>query len=243
MEKAAAEATEASSPKVKATPKVEVARPALNLRDYLWVGTVGAFGLALQALLVFFLIYSLLVAGNGFRRKLVKIAGPSLAEKRITVEILDEIETQIKRFLLVQLYTGLFTAAAVWLAFRSIGLENAGMWGIIAGVTKSIPFLGGILIIVGAALVGYLQFGTLSTAVLIMAVSIAIESVAGLLVSTWLTSKTCRIHPVWIFVGILFWGWLWGVWGMLLGIPVIMAVKTVCDRIEGLKPIGALLGH
>lgn len=241
MEKAAAEAAGSSSPKGKGAPKVEVARPALNLRDYLWVGTVGVFGLALEALLVFFLIYFLLVSGNGFRRKLVKIAGPSLAEKRITVEILDEIETQIQRFLLVQLYTGLFTAAAVWLAFRWIGLENAGMWGIVAGVTKSIPFLGGILIVGGAALVGYLQFGTLSMALLILAVSIAIESVAGLLVSTWLTSKTCRINSVSIFVGILFWAWLWGVWGMLLGIPILMAAKTVCDRIEGLKPIGALL--
>lgn len=243
MEKAAAEATETrSSPKAKAAPKVEVAQPALNLRDYIWVGTVGAFGLALEGLIVFFLIYALLVSGKSFRRKMIRFAGPTLAEKKTTIEILDEIETQIKRFLMVQFYTGLFTAVVIWLAFWWIGLENAGMWGIVAGVSKSIPFLGGILIIGGAGLVGYLQFGTLSMTFLIVAVAMATESVAGLLVSTWLTSKTCRINSVWIFAGILFWGWLWGVWGMLLGIPVIMAGKAVCDRIESLKPIGALLG-
>lgn len=243
MEKAAAEATGGPSARPKGTTKVEIARPVLNLGDYLWVGTVGAFGLALQALLVLFLIYFLLVSGNSFRRKLVKIAGPSLSEKRTTVEILHEIETQIKRFLLVQLYTSLFTAVAIWLAFWWIGLENAGIWGIVAGVTKSIPFLGGTLIIGGAGLVGYLQFGTISMMLLIMVVAMAIESVAGLLVSTWLTSKTCQLNSVWIFVGILFWGWVWGVWGMLLGIPLIMAAKAVCDRIESLKPIGELLGN
>ncbi len=232
LEKAAAEAAGAASPP-KGPTKVEVTRPALNIRDYIWVGTVGVFGFALQALLIFFLVYFLLLSGSAFRRKLVKIAGPSLAKKRITVQILDEIKMQLKRFLLVQLYTSLFMAVAIWLAFRWIGLENAGMWGIVAGILKSIPFLGGTVIIGGTALVGYLQFGT---------ISMALKSLEGRVVSPLMTSKAGQIHTVWIFVGILFWGWIWGVWGLLLGIPIILVAKAVCDRIEGLKPIGELLG-
>ncbi|MBI3802178.1 MAG: AI-2E family transporter [Nitrospirae bacterium] len=241
LEKTAAEATNGGQPKQPA--KVQAAKPALNLHDYLWVGTVGVFGAALQALMILFLVYFLLVSGDVFRRKLVKIAGPSLAKKRITVEILDEVNMQIKRFLLVQLYTTVFVTLAIWIAFRWIGLENAGMWGLVAGILKSIPFLGGIVIIGGTALVGYLQFGTITMALLIAGIAILIKSLEGLLITPLMTSKAGQINTVWTFVAILFWGWIWGVWGLLLGIPILMAAKAICDRIEGLKPIGEMLGE
>lgn len=79
-------------------------------------------------------------------------------------------------------------------------------------------------------------------ALLIGGVSMGLKSLEGLLVSPLMTSKAGRVHTVWIFVGIFFWGWIWGVWGLLLGIPIIMVAKAVCDRIEGLRPIGELLG-
>lgn len=244
LEKAASEATEGTAPPPpkQGTQKVEVARPMLNLRDYIWVGTIGAFGMALQALLIFFLVYFLLMSGNVFRRRLVKIAGPSFTRRRLVLEILDEIDMQIKQFLLVQLYTSLFMAVAVWLAFRWVGLENAGMWGIVAGILKSIPFIGGAVIVGGTALVAYLQFGTISMALLVAGISIGLKSLEGLLVSPLMISKRGQIHTVWVFVSILFWGWIWGVWGLLLGIPIMMIVKAVCDRIEPLKPVGELLG-
>ncbi|MCG3111596.1 MAG: AI-2E family transporter [Candidatus Manganitrophus sp. SB1] len=239
IEKAAAEAANAAAPQVK---PAQAARPGLDLRNYLWVGTIGLVGMALQAVMILFLVYFLLVSGDTFRRRLVKIAGPSFSRKRRTLEILDEINLQMKRFLYVQVITSLWMGVAIWLAFRWIGLENAGMWGIAAGILKSIPFLGGTAIIGGTALVGYLQFETLSMALLIGGVSMGLKSLEGLLVSPLMTSKAGRIHTVWIFVGIFFWGWIWGVWGLLLGIPIIMVAKAVCDRIEGLQPIGELLG-
>jgi len=244
IEKAAAEATDgAPSPGAKpGATKVEVTQPALNIRDYLWVGTIGLFGAAMQAIMILFLAYFILVAGDTFRRKLVKIAGPSFGRRRTTIEILDEINLQMKRFLYVQLVTSLFMGVGIWLAFRWIGLENAGMWGIAAGILKSIPFLGGAAIIGGTALVGYLQFGTISMALLIGGISMALKILEGLLVSPLMTSKAGQIHTVWVFVAIIFWGWIWGVWGLLLGIPIVMVAKAICDRIERLKPIGELLG-
>lgn len=239
IEKAAAEAANGAAPQVK---PAQAARPGLDLRNYLWVGTIGLVGMALQAVMILFLVYFLLVSGDTFRRRLVKMAGPSFAKKRRTLEILDEINLQMKRFLYVQVITSLWMGVAIWLAFRWIGLENAGMWGIAAGILKSIPFLGGTAIIGGTALVGYLQFETLSMALLIGGVSMGLKSLEGLLVSPLMTSKAGRIHTVWIFAGIFFWGWIWGVWGLLLGIPIIMVAKAVCDRIEGLQPIGELLG-
>jgi len=244
LQKAADEAAASASPQQpKQAPKVQVTQPALNLADYLWVGSVGVFGAAMQSLLIFFLVYFILASGNTFRRKLITIAGPSLEKKRITVEILDEINLQIKRFLWVQVYTSLFMGIAIWVAFRWIGMENAGMWGIAAGLLKSIPFIGGTVIIGATSLVGYLQFGTLSMALLIGGIVIALKSIEGLLLSPLMTSQSGQIHTVWVFVGILVWGWVWGVWGLLLGIPIIMVAKAICDRVEGLKPIGELLGN
>jgi predicted PurR-regulated permease PerM len=87
-----------------------------------------------------------------------------------------------------------------------------------------------------------MQFGELRMAVALAAASLFIHTISGNLVVPWLTSKTSRMNPVAVFVGVLAWGWLWGVWGLLLGIPILMAVKAICDRIDDLKPVGELLG-
>jgi predicted PurR-regulated permease PerM len=79
-------------------------------------------------------------------------------------------------------------------------------------------------------------------ALLVSGVSLLITGLEGYLLTPWLTSRASRMSPVVIFVGVLFWGWLWGVWGLLLGVPIIMIVKAICDRVEDLKPIGELLG-
>ena len=72
--------------------------------------------------------------------------------------------------------------------------------------------------------------------------SLFIHTIVGNLIVPLLTSKTSRMNPVAVFIGVLAWGWLWGVWGLLLGIPILMMVKAVCDRVDDLKPVGELLG-
>ena len=92
-------------------------------------------------------------------------------------------------------------------------------------------------------LVAFLQFGSLEMALLVGGVSLAIHTVVGNLLMPWLTSRTSRMNPVAVFVGVIFWGWLWGIWGLLLGIPITMVIKSICDRVEDLQPIGELLGE
>ena len=128
------------------------------------------------------------------------------------------------------------------LAFWAIGLENAAVWGIVAGVTNLIPYVGSVLVMGTSALVAFLLFNTIEMAVLVGGVSLLIHTLVGNLLTPWLTSRTSRMNPVAVFVGVIFWGWLWGVWGLLLGIPIMMIVKSVCDRVEDLQPIGELLG-
>lgn len=250
VQKAATQIEEAASesgPPAPTTPRgvmrVQIEKPRLDITDYLWTGTKGAIAFSGQIVMILFLAYFIMVSGNTFRLKMVKITGPTLSKKKITLQVLDDINEQIQRYILVQIFTSILVGVATWLAFLWIGLEHAAIWGIAAGIFNSIPYVGPVIVTGGTLLAGFLQFGTLSMALLIGGVSLVITSLEGYLLTPWLTSRAGRMNPLVVFIGVLFWGWLWGAWGLLLGIPIIMIIKAVCDRVEDLKPVGELLGE
>ena len=222
--------------------RVQIEKPQLNVKDYLWMGTKGAVVFAGQLTMVLFLAYFMLASGDTFRRKLVKIAGPTFSKKKITLRVLDQMAEQIQRYLLVQIFTSILVGVATWLAFLWIGLEHAAIWGIAAGAFKTIPYLGPVIVAGGTALVAFLQFGTIDMVLLVSGTSLIITGIEGYLLTPWLTGRASRMSPVVVFVSVLFWGWLWGLWGLLLGVPIVMVIKAVCDHVEDLKPIGELLG-
>jgi predicted PurR-regulated permease PerM len=223
--------------------RVIIERPGFNVRDYLLSGTVGLLSAMGQLTLVAFLTYFALCSGDTFRRKLIKITGSSLQKKKVTVHVLDDITRNIERYLLVQILVSVIVGVATGLAFWVIGVENAAVWGIIAAVTNLIPYIGSVIVLVAAGLVAFLQFNSLQMGIVVGGVSLAIHTLIGNLLMPWLTSRTSRMNPVAVFVGVIFWGWLWGIWGLLLGIPITMVIKAICDRVEDLQPIGELLGE
>ena len=241
IEQAAEVGTAPAPPSGKGVARVQVEPPRFSVRAYLWSGTLGLAGLLGQAVVVLFLAFFLLAAGDGFRRKLVKVVGPSLSRKKITVQVLDEIDRQIRRYLLVQIGTSLLVGVATWIVLWGFGLERAAVWGVVAGVLNLVPYVGAMLTTGALALVAFLQFGTPGMALAVGAASLAINSVEGNLLTPWLTGRAARMNPVMIFVGVLAFGWLWGLWGLLLGAPLLMAAKVVCDHVENLKPVGELL--
>lgn len=242
LERAAQESGASGSTAARGVMRVQVEKPSFKVTDYLWTGTVGLLSFAGQTIMVFFITFFLLASGDTFRRKMVKIAGPTFTKKKITVQALDEITGQIQRYLLVQVFTSLLVGAASWLAYMWIGLEHAAVWGVVAGVLNLVPYIGSIAVTGGTALVGFMQFGTMEMALAVAGVSLLINSIEGYLLTPWLTSRASRMNPVVIFIGVLGWGWLWGIWGLLLGIPIMMVIKAICDRVDDLKPIGELLG-
>jgi predicted PurR-regulated permease PerM len=221
---------------------VVVEKPAFDIREHVWSGTVGLLNFIAQTVLVVFLTYFLLVSGDTFRRKLVRIAGPTFARKKLAVQALDEINAQMQRYLLVQLATSVFVGLASGIGFALAGLNHAAVWGLAAGVLNLVPYVGNAIVGAGAALAGFVQAGELNLALTVLAITFAIDLPKGYLIVPWATSRANRMNPVAVFVGVLAWGWLWGVWGLLLGIPVLMAIKAVCDRVDHLKPVGELLG-
>jgi len=241
LELAAAESTR-SAPVGRGVQRVSIEKPKFQINDYLWNGTLGLLGMlghiGMMALITFFLMAS----GDRFRLKVVKLAGPTLGKKKITLEALNQINSQIQRYLLVQLFTSVLVGLAAWLCFLAIGLENAAVWGIAAGILNLIPYVGSVVITCGSALVGFLQFGSLRMALIVGFISLAIHVIEGFLLTPWLTSRTNRMNPVAIFIGVFAWGWLWGVWGLLLGVPILVVIKAICDRVDDLKPVGEFLG-
>jgi predicted PurR-regulated permease PerM len=212
------------------------------MRGYMLSGTLGALEFLGQVAVVFFIALFLLSSGNTFRRKMVKLAGPRFSQKKVTIETLDEIAEQIQRYLLVQLGVSVLVGLATWAAFFAIGMDQSAVWGAVAGVTNLIPYLGAVLVSAGSAIVAAVQFGTFEMALLVGGSSFAIHTLIGNILAPWCMGRAGRMSPFAVFVAVLLFGWLWGVWGLLLGVPILMVVKSVCDRVEDLKPIGELLG-
>ena len=242
LEQAAEESAVPAPTTSKGVTRVQIEKPHFNIKDYLWSGTLGLVGLLGQTLVVCFITYFLLASGDRFRRKMVRIAGPTLGQKKVTLKVLDEITDQIHRYLMVQVVTSIGVGLVTWLALLWIGLERAAVWGVAAAVLNLVPYLGSMVVAGGLALVAFVQFGTPQMALLTSGVSLLIHTISGNLITPWLTSKASQLSPLAVFVGALAWGWLWGVWGLLLGVPLLMVAKAVCDRVDDLKPIGEWLG-
>ncbi|MEO6354763.1 MAG: AI-2E family transporter [Oxalobacteraceae bacterium] len=214
-----------------------------RVSDWLWAGSLNAAEFIGQTAMVVFLVFFLLLSGDTFKRKLVKLSGPSMARKKIAVHILDNINTSVQNYMSMLLVTNLLLAVVTWIALRWIGLENAGAWAVAAGFLHIIPYFGPLLITAATGLSAYMQFDSLSMVLLVSGTSLAIATVIGTFVTTWMTGRIAKMNTAAVFIGLLFWGWLWGIWGLLLGIPIIVIVKVISEHIEGLHPIAELLGE
>ena len=246
IEKAAhAASTTSAPPPTRGTTaaRAPADTPAINVWDYVVMGTASAVAGIGQLVVVVALVYFLLIAGDSFRRTLMRISGDTLSEKKITLQILEEINSQIQRYLLVQVATSALLGVVSWLVFASLGLDNALFWGCVGGVLHLIPYAGPTAFVFLVSLVAYAQFDTLQPVVLLIGSMLALVGVIGLLLVPWLTQRTGRLNAVTVFVALLVWGWLWGIWGLLLGIPIVMAINAVCERIEDLQPISEFLGY
>jgi predicted PurR-regulated permease PerM len=232
-----------SQPSQKGVTRVRIERPRFNIKEYLWTGTMGLASTLGQGLAVLFIAFFFLASGNTFRRKLVKITGPTLSKKKLTVQALDEITEQVQRYLLVQVAMSALVGVITGLVFLSLGVNHAMAWGVAAFLLNFIPYLGSIAITGGSALVGFLQFESINMALVLSGVCIFLHILTGYLLSPWLTSRTSRLNALSVFMGVLAFGWLWGLWGLLLGVPILIMVKAICDRVEEFKPIGELLGR
>ncbi len=223
--------------------QVVLEQSSSKLGSFLWAGSMGAIGFFGQFVMVSFLIFFLLLNGDTFKRKIVRIAGPSMSKKKITITILDDINQSIQRYMFMLLTTNIMVGLVSWIAFRLIGLDNAGAWAVAAGVFHLIPYFGPAVTAGATFMAAFIQFDSFSTALLVAGASLLIATLVGTFVTTWMTGRIAKMNTAAVFISLLFWGWLWGVWGMLLSIPIIVIIKVVSQQVEPLHPVAELLGE
>jgi predicted PurR-regulated permease PerM len=224
-------------------PRVVVERPADKLEAMLLAGSMGVAAFLGQALMVIFLVFFLLLAGDTFKRKFIKICGHSLTEKKISVHMLGEIHRSIRLYMMMMVVTNVLLALLSWAAFRWVGLENAGIWAVVAGALHVIPYFGPLLVAVFTGVAAVVQFGELGPALLVAGVSLVLAALIGFVVQTWMTGRIARMNPVAVFVILLLFTWAWGVWGTLLSVPIAVIVKVVADHVEGFQGVAEFLGE
>lgn len=239
LEKAAAEAQgKAPVPKPDPTPAV-----ANELSKRIASHGAALVEVAGQIVIAFTLALFLLAAGDTFRRKLMRVVGPSLAQRRVTIEILNEIDVQVQRYLLVMLITNVALGLACWPAFAFLGFERPAFWATVTGVLHFIPYVGGVIAASVVAAAALIETGSIATTVWAALATLALVVVFGMGFNTWLQGRATKMNPAAVFIAVLLFGWLWGGWGLLLGAPLAAVVKTIADRIEGLSALGELLGE
>ena len=237
----ALQAADKPAPPKPGVLRVQVQEEGFRASSLLWSSSFGLLSVANQVVMVMFLTYFMLLSDQLFKRKLLDIVGP-LSQKKVTLSVLDDIATQIEQFMKIQIMTSIAVALVTWGALWAIGLQQAALWGLLAGVFNSIPYYGPLLVTAGLSIVGYLQFETISMTALVAGVSLFITTLEGFLLTPLLVGRASSMNQVAVFVGLLFWSWVWGVWGILLAVPMMMVIKVICDRVEPLQPVGHMLG-
>ena len=220
---------------------IHVREPTAWLHNYALSQSTLVLSIIAQTPVVLLLTYFLLASGSHFRRKLVQFVGPTAARKNDAIAILDEIDVQIQRYLLTILISNVLAGIGTWLAFEALGMQQAGVWGVVAGVLHFIPYLGPALVALGAGMAAFLQFGSVFIALSAAGLAILVSGLVGMGFSTWLQSRFASVNSAILFISLLFFTWLWGVWGLLLGGPLVSIAKVICDRVKSLKPLSELL--
>lgn len=232
----------ANPPKTTDATKVQIVEP-VDVQQQMMTGArrIGEF--LMQGILLMFLVYFLLASGEMFKQKLVKLSGDRLSQRKVTVQMIDEMTAKIGRYIFYLLWSGALVGVVTWLTFWAMGVRYAGLWGVAAGVLNCIPYFGPTVIMVASAVAAVVQFQSIAMIAAVAGTSLAITSLEGYLLAPVFLGQAARVNSVAVFVAVMFWGWMWGMPGMLLAVPILMMVKTVSDHVESLSSVSELLGE
>ncbi len=195
------------------------------------------FGLMVMVILLYFLLGS----GDLFLRKLIHVL-PRFEDKKTAVQIARKIEDHVSKYLLTVALINAGLGTAGGLAFWALGMPNPMLWGTMAALLNFIPYVGALTVIMTVGLVATATFGSVSHALLVPAVYFVLATLEGNFITPWILGRRLTLNPVVIFIGLTFWGWLWGIVGVLIAVPMLVTFKIFCDHIEPLAPIGEFLG-
>jgi len=236
-------AIDASTPAASVpVARLTVVKPPFDMRGFLAAASGAIAAVTAQLIAIAILTLLLLFGGEALKRKLIAIAGPR-AQKKVTHDVIKAIDRQIERYLVARVLISVLVAAGTWVGIWLLGVRQPLVLGAIAGVLNVMPFIGPAAAVAIIAGVAFLQFHTVEMTAAAAGAAGLVAALEGNLISPWLTSRAGELNTVAVFVSVLFWGWMWDVWGLVLAIPIMVAVKAAADHIEPLQPLGELLGR
>lgn len=218
-----------------AVQDVRVARPALG--DLLLSATPHVVASILSTTI---LVYSLLVSGDVFLRKLVNVI-PTFRDKKRAVDIARQIETDISFYLLNFTFVNVGLGVAIAIVTALLGLPNPLLWGVLVAVLNFVPYVGAITSMAMLAMVGLQTFDSVPQALAAPAILVGLVAISAEVVTPYVLGRRLLLNPVAIFIAILLWGWLWGIVGVLLAVPLLASFKIICERVEPLHPVAEFL--
>lgn len=218
-----------------AKPAVEVKQHRLN--DILFVRTPE---FVVGAVLVVILLYFLMAYDGVFLGKILRLM-PKFADKKRAVSIANEIQAHVSRYLLTQALINVALGTAVGVTVGPLGLQNPLMWGAMVAVLNFIPYLGALTGIICMTLGGVLSYNSIAYAMIFPAVYLTFAVIEGNLVTPWIMGRSLTLNPVIILISLTFWGWMWGIVGVILAVPILAAFKIFCAHVEPMEPIADFL--
>jgi len=202
---------------------------------------IGPFFTVLGKLLLVFLFLVFIVAGRGrVEAKIPKAIGDGHAGR--VHGILDRINSQVRKYLVIKTAMSLVNGLTVWIVLKAFGVDFAALFGLLAFLLNFIPSIGSLIAAVLRVGFAFFQFGTFWTPFLILIITSGSDAIMGNLVEPRIMGKGLGLSPLLIFFSLLFWGWLWGIPGMILSVPLAAVIRIVCQNVPGLKPAAVLMG-
>src|SRR6266516_1717703 len=193
-----------------------------------------------SAVLSLILLYFLLMYDQAFIAKLVKLL-PTFSDKKTAVAIAHDIESQVSRYLFTITTINACLGLAVGTAVGLLGLRNPVMWGVMVALLNFVPYLGALTGIICMPIGAVLSFDSLGYALVFPAVYLALGTLEGSFVSPWVMGRSLSLNPVIILLSLTFWGWMWGIVGIILAVPILAAFKIVCAHIKPMEPVAEFL--
>lgn len=212
-----------------------------RISPFLAGGLTGLMGYLVQGITLMFALFFILLQAPNFKRKLLNIVGTTDRRRQATLSVLEDIHSDVQRYLFGKFLINLGLAITITVAFFIYGVRYALLLGIIGGLLNFIPYFGAIIGMVIAAVVAYMQFGTASATLTTALIYFVLTSFEGNIITPIALGRQLQLNSLAVLLGLIFWGWLWGAIGMLLAIPILAATRVVSEHVPDLEPVAALL--
>jgi predicted PurR-regulated permease PerM len=218
-----------------APQKVVLAQPGVIS----WAAdTLSGIGGTLGATLLF--VVFLLSSGDLFLQKLVRIL-PTLSDKKRSLRVVHDVESEVSRYLFTITLINVGFGVAVGISMAVLGMPNPVLWGVGAALLNYVPYLGALVGIALAAVIGLITFPTLAMAALPPLAYFICNAIEGSVVTPLTLGRRLELNPVAILVALALGGWMWGIVGALIGVPLLVVIKVFCDHFESLAKFGEFL--